>query len=30
MRFSPLTNIARKPPVSTWSTQAPWSHEKQA
>lgn len=30
MRFSPLTNIARKPPVSTWSTQAPWSHEKRA
>jgi hypothetical protein len=30
MRFSPLTNIARKPPVSMWSTQAPWSHEKQA
>ncbi len=30
MRFSPQTNIARKPPVSTWSTQVPWSHEKQA
>jgi hypothetical protein len=30
MRFSPLTNIARKPPVSTWSTQAPWSHDKPA
>jgi recombination protein RecA len=30
MRFSPLTNIVRKPPVSTWSTQAPWSHEKRA
>ncbi len=29
-RFSPLTNIARKLPVSTWSTPAPWSHEKQA
>ena len=29
MRFSPQPNIARKPPVSTWSTQAPWSVEKQ-
>ena len=27
-RFSPLTNIARKPPVSTWSTQVPWSYDK--
>jgi hypothetical protein len=30
MRFSSLTNIARKPPVSTWSTQAQWGHEKRA
>jgi hypothetical protein len=30
MRFSPLTNTARKPPVSTWSAQAPWSYEKRA
>lgn len=30
MRFSPQTNIARKPPGSTWSTQTPWSHEKRA
>jgi hypothetical protein len=30
MRSPVLTNIARKPPVSSWSTQAPWSHEKQA
>ena len=28
IRFSPLTNIVRKPPVSTWTTQAPWSHAK--
>ncbi|MGA8086618.1 MAG: ATPase domain-containing protein [Terracidiphilus sp.] len=30
IRFSPLTNIAFKPPASTWSTQAPWSQEKRA
>ncbi len=24
-RFSPLTSIVRKPPASTWSSQAPWS-----
>src|SRR5579863_8821847 len=30
MRFSPLTNIARKPPDSTWSTQVSWSLEKRA
>jgi hypothetical protein len=30
VRFSPLTNIARKPPGSTWTTQAPWNHEKRA
>jgi hypothetical protein len=25
VRFSPLTNIARKPPASTWTTPATWS-----
>ena len=30
VRFSPLTNIVRKPPASTWSTQATWNHEKRA
>jgi hypothetical protein len=30
IRQSPMANIARKPPVSTWSTQAPWGHEKRA
>ena len=29
-RFSQLSNIARKPPVSTWSSQALWSFEKRA
>ena len=30
MRFSPVANITRKPPASTWSTGVPWSHEKRA
>ncbi|MGA8740162.1 MAG: ATPase domain-containing protein [Terracidiphilus sp.] len=30
IRFSPLTNIARKPPSSTWTTQAAWNPEKRA
>jgi len=30
MRSESLTNIARKPPVSTWSTHAPWNIERQA
>ena len=30
VRFSPLTNFARKPPASTWTTQAPWNHEQRA
>ena len=30
VRFSPLANIARKPPASTWSTQAAWNPEKRA
>jgi len=29
-RFSPLTNIVRKPPVSTWSSQAQWDLERRA
>ncbi len=29
-RFSPLTSITRKPPVSTWLSQAPWSFEQRA
>ena len=29
-RFSPLTSITRKPPVSTWSSQAGWDREKRA
>jgi hypothetical protein len=29
-RFSQLSNIARKPPASTWSSQAPWGFEKRA
>jgi hypothetical protein len=30
VRFSPFTNIARIPPASTWTMQAPWNHEKHA
>ena len=30
IRFSPLTNISRKSPLSTWSSRAPWNHEKRA
>jgi recombination protein RecA len=30
IRQSPLTNSVRKPPLSTWSTHVPWSHEKRA
>ncbi len=29
-RFSPLTCIDRKPPVSTWSAAAPWNAERHA
>jgi hypothetical protein len=29
-RFSPLASITRKPPVSTWSSQAGWDMEKRA
>lgn len=29
-RFSPLTSITRKPPVSSWSSQAAWDLEKRA
>lgn len=29
-RFSPLTSIDRKPPVSTWSTENPWNAERHA
>jgi hypothetical protein len=28
MRFDSLSNISRKPPVSTWSTQVPWNLDK--
>ncbi|MGA7242757.1 MAG: ATPase domain-containing protein [Terracidiphilus sp.] len=30
IRFSPLTNITRKPPASTWTTQAAWNPEQRA
>lgn len=30
VRFSPLTNIARKPPASAWSTPATWNPDKRA
>lgn len=30
VRFSPLTNIARKPPASTWTTPATWNPAKRA
>lgn len=30
VRFSPLTSIARKPPVSTWTTPATWNTDKSA
>lgn len=30
VRFSPLTNTDRKPPASTWTTQATWNSEKRA
>lgn len=30
IRFSPLESISRKPPLSTWSSRAPWNHEKRA
>jgi len=30
VRFSPLTNVSRKPPDSTWSSQAAWNPEKRA
>lgn len=30
VRFSPLTGVSRKPPVSTWSSQAAWNPEKRA
>lgn len=30
VKFSPLINIARKPPATTWTTQVPWDHEKRA
>jgi hypothetical protein len=29
-RFSPLASINRKPPATSWSTQAPWDREKRA
>lgn len=29
-RFSPLTSIDRKPPLSTWSTQPAWNAERRA
>ena len=29
-RFSPLTSITRKPPASTWSSQAAWDLERRA
>ena len=29
-RFSPVTSITRKPPVSTWQSQSPWYMEKRA
>jgi hypothetical protein len=30
VRFSPLTNIARKPPASIWTTQTTWNSDKRA
>ncbi len=30
LRFSPLTNIARKPPASTWMTPATWNPDRRA
>src|ERR1019366_6614676 len=29
-RFSPLASLNRKPPATSWSTQAPWDREKRA